>query len=217
MLSESDAVEQNGSVDQDVQVEVAGGSQDEISDEQATERMSEMPEPAIRPLVERLERTEQAVAGLSAQVGRLAEQVELIPRQVRQLGGKVDDVTESIAQPRVRDLLNSFLLLHDLVEQMGRTPGLETAATRNYRVLRDQIAQVLRVNGITPIADARRFDPAVHKAVETVPCETSDEDGEIVHVYRTGFRTGQAILRYAEVVVKRYQPSDGATEVGGES
>jgi molecular chaperone GrpE (heat shock protein) len=215
MLSESDAVERNGSVDQDVQVEVAGVSQDEISDEQPRERMSEILEPAIHPLVERLERTEQALAVLSAQVGRLAERVELVPRQVRQLGSKVDDVTESIAQPRVRDLLNSFLLLYDLVEQMSRMPGLGTAVTRNYRVLGDQIAQVLRVNGIAPIADARRFDPAVHKAVETVPCETSDEDGEIVHVYRTGFRTGQAILRYAEVVVKRYQPSDGDAQIEG--
>ncbi len=149
-------------------------------------------------------------------VEQLSRQVVLIPRQVRQLGAKVDDITESISQPRVRDMLNNFLLLHDLLEQMTLTAESDVESTKNYQVLRDQILQVLRVNGISPIIEDQRFNPAIHQAVETVACETPDEDGEIVRLYRTGFCTELAILRYAEVVVKRYQKL-GAVLVGGNS
>jgi molecular chaperone GrpE len=173
-----------------------------------------VPNPAleIQPLLEKIENLEQGVAQLTKNVEQLSQQVVLIPRQVRQLGAKVDDVTESISQPRVRDMLNNFLLLHDLIEQMALAAESEVESAKNYQVLRDQILQALQVNGISLITEAQRFDPELHKAVETIACETPDEDGEIVRVYRPGFRTERTILRYAEVVVKRFQKPDNAEE-----
>lgn len=158
----------------------------------------------IQPILERIGNLEQGMIQLTKDVEQLSQQVVLIPRQVRQLGTKVDDITESVSQPRVRDLLNNFLLLYDLIEQMALTAESDEESTKDYQVLRDQILQVLRVNGIFPITEDQRFEPEVHKAIETIACETPDEDGKIERVYRTGFRTDRAILRYAEVVVKRY-------------
>jgi len=172
---------------------------DAVPEETATARDSILS--ALQPMQARLETLEQMVIQVSREVGDLRERVTLIPRQVRQLGSKVDDITESISQPRIRDLLNSLLLLYDLVEQMGRT----AAEAHNYEVLGDQIAQVLEVNGLHPITESQDFDPTLHRAIETVACETPEENGEIVSVYRSGFRTNRATLRYAEVVVKRYQ------------
>jgi molecular chaperone GrpE (heat shock protein) len=111
-------------------------------------------------------------------------------------------MTEFISHPRTRDLLGRFLQLHDLVEQMGLAEP-DTARAGNYQVLRDQILQTLELNGISRISDSKRFDPNLHKAVETVSCQNPDEDGEIVRIYRAGFRTDRAVLRYMEVVVKR--------------
>jgi molecular chaperone GrpE (heat shock protein) len=159
----------------------------------------------FQPIAARLESLENEVFQLAVNVGRLAERVELIPRQVRQLGSKVDDVATSISHPRIRDLLGGLLLLYDLIDQMARAAESDTASLQNYHVLRDQVTQVLEVNGVYPISDVQCFDPALHKAVETITCDTPEEDGEIAQVCRTGFRTDRTILRYTEVVVKRAQ------------
>ncbi len=169
-------------------------------------------QPAVQPILDRLEQLEQIVAQLSVDIGRLIERADLTPRQVRQLGAKVEGIAESVSQPRIRDLLASFLQIYDLVEQMSRAEETDAENVKNYRVLRDQIAQTLRVNGIQPIDEVKRFDPDIHKAVETVPCQTPEEDGEIVQVHRAGFRTERVIVRYVEVVVKRYQPSEQTDE-----
>lgn len=155
-----------------------------------------------------LNNLEQVLGQLVTAADQLSERANLIPKQVRQLGSKVDDMTESISQPRLRDLLHSILLLYDLVEQMSRAAGMDEDNGRNYQVLRDQLLQILRVNGITSIPTNGIFDPALHKAVAILPCETPAEDGQIAQVYRAGFQTERAVLRYAEVVVKRFQVSD---------
>lgn len=213
--NESESVELEEPTGQETQVDEEGTemalSPDVIAEPE--EVPVEVALPALQPILVRLESLEKEVSGLAADMNELIERAELLPRQVRQLGSKVDDITESISQPRIRDLLGSFLLLYDLVDQMGRTADSDEASLQNYQVLRDQIAQALRVNGIYPISDAQRFDPAIHKPVDTIDCETPDEDGEIAQVYRTGFRTDRAILRYAEVVVKRYQSSEPMGEV----
>jgi molecular chaperone GrpE len=162
----------------------------------------------LQPILMQLQQLEQTVARLSMEIGQLSEQVSLIPRQVRQLGTKVDDTTQSISHPRIRDLLNSVLLLYDLVDQMQRANQSDHSSPENYQVLQEQIGQILRVNGISLIEEAKCFDPAIHKAVETVPCQILEEDGEITQIHRPGFRTERAILRYAEVIVKRYQRPD---------
>ena len=164
----------------------------------------------VASILEWLGRLEQHVSQLGSQVEQLAGRVELIPPQVRQLGVKVDDLTESIAQPRIRDLLNRFVLLYDFVDQMSRSAVPESEPARNYQVLRRQIEQNLEVSGVYAIAGVGQFDPALHKAVEIVACQTPEENGRIVSVFRPGFRTERAVLRYAEVVIKRYQPLDNA-------
>ncbi|MFO1432361.1 MAG: nucleotide exchange factor GrpE [Candidatus Competibacteraceae bacterium] len=161
--------------------------------------------PLLQPLLERLERLEQAITRLSQDIGQLNERTGLIPPQVRQVRERVDNITESITQPRIRDLLHSLLLLYDLVEPLAATTEPDSVHTWNYRVLRDQLLQLLRLNGISRIPETPRFDPYLHKALETVACTEPEEDGLIARCYRTGFRTEQAVLRYTDVAVKRYQ------------
>jgi molecular chaperone GrpE (heat shock protein) len=163
-------------------------------------------------LLARLGELEQSVAGLAAQVSLLAERVDPLPRQIRQVGSKVDDITESIGQPRLRDLLSSLLLLYDLACQMER--AAEPASAAGYRVLCDQIMQMLAVNGITLIPAEGRFDPALHKVVDHLACASPEEDGQIASVYRAGFRTERAVLRYAEVIVRRYFPQESDDVTG---
>lgn len=152
----------------------------------------------------RLEHIEQALRQLTDQVGLTAERVEPLSRQVRQLGNKVDSLEESVSHPRIRDLLNGLILLHDLTDQQ------ELDNLQTYEILRDQIEQILRINGVLMIPEREQFDPALHKAIEVVPCDTPEDNGKIIRVYRQGFRTQQTILRYAEVIVySHHSPSHG--------
>ncbi|MGD2086294.1 MAG: nucleotide exchange factor GrpE [Candidatus Aminicenantes bacterium] len=171
-------------------------------DETIKEESAEVSLTDVQFLKERMQSLEQTVGDLAGEIKQLSQRVDLIPPQVRHLGTKVDDMTESISHPRIRDLLGMFLQLHDLVEQMGLAAP-DTASAVNYQVLQDQILQTLELNGISRISDNKRFDPNIHKAVETVSCQDPDEDGEIVRIYRPGFRTNRAVFRYTEVVVKR--------------
>jgi molecular chaperone GrpE (heat shock protein) len=100
-------------------------------------------------------------------------------------------------------LLNTLLTLYDLTGQMALDAAGPDAA--NYLMLRQQILEALAVNGIQLIPTDGHFDPAIHKVVERLTCQIPEEDGEIVAVFRSGFRTERAVLRYAEVIVKHYE------------
>lgn len=178
-----------------------------ISDESAAEQAPVVLAPMIdlQPVVERLDRLEDLIAQLNGQLKALAERTDLLPRQLRSQNAKIDDITESINQTRLRDLLNSLLMLHDLAEQMAGTS--EPANLSNFEVLRSQILETLALNGISPIPVSERFDPALHRAIESVPCPTPEEEGQIVRVCSVGFRTARAVLRPSQVVVKHYTAS----------
>jgi len=175
-----------------------------------TETQDKLPKEAIlavlQPMIERLQKIEQEVMSLANNIDELTKRAELLPKQVRQLGTKVDDMTESVNHPRIRDMLGNFLLMYDLVNQMKESKDKGSEEERNYQVLSDQIAQILRINGIETITDIESFDPSIHKVVEIVTCDNSEEDGTIARLYRAGFRTERTILRFAEVVLKQYKP-----------
>lgn len=174
--------------------------------EKQTEADSPVPSPAPIPLsdlqivLERLGDVQQVLKQLTDQIGLTAERIEPLSRQVRQLGNKVDDLEESISHPRIRDLLNGLLLLHDL------TRLSDPSDPQSYIVLSSQIDQILLNNGVYAIPVGERFDPVLHKAVEVVSCTAPADDGKIVKLYRPGFRTQQTVLRYAEVIVYSYRP-----------
>ncbi len=169
--------------------------------------------PEIPDIPARLECLEQAVKELSDDVKEFNRCLALIPQQVRQLGVKVDDITQSIVHPRTRDMLSRLTQLYDLVAQMAQGRK-ETGGHGDFQVIREQIKQILEVNGVYSISMGDRFDPNLHKAVETEDCQTPGEDGEIARLHRVGFRTDRAILRYAEVSVKKYDKKEKIEEDG---
>ena len=148
----------------------------------------------IEALIARIER-------LEGQIQQLSERVELIPRQVRQMGSQISDAAESLSSPRVRDLLNSLLLIYDLADQQARIASPDHASS--YVNLRDLVCETLEVHGVQIIPCEGTIQPGLHRAVERIPC-SPEEDGQIAAVFRAGFRTRNAVLRCAEVIVKRY-------------
>lgn len=102
--------------------------------------------------------------------------------------------------------------LRDLPMGTGQhQPGLgDTQALAAWldglELVRERFLALLQAEGIQPIrAEGKPFDPHLHVAVEAV--ERSDvPPGTVVEEHRPGYRLGNRVLRYAEVVVTR----DGA-------
>ena len=141
-----------------------------------------------------------------------AKQVSFLPPQVRSLGNKIDGVAVSLSEPRYRAALLSLLGVYDLVEQMSRalpptsSDQTESDNQNNYEILRTQLRQILETNGFVEIESRGVFNPELHRAVQRVPCSEPEQAGQVLEVVRAGFRTEQAVLRFAEVIVSQYLP-----------
>jgi molecular chaperone GrpE (heat shock protein) len=156
----------------------------------------------LQSIIEQLELLKQSASKQEQQLNGFGERLGLIPAQLRELGNKVENVTENINQARLHDFLQSLLLLLDLTSQFAATADANNVG--NYELLRQHMLETLEINGIHPIDISGRFDPACHRIVERIPCDSPEEDGQIASVYRPGFRTARSVLRYAEVMVKFY-------------
>lgn len=72
------------------------------------------------------------------------------------------------------------------------------------QLVQERLLDVLAAADIYPIETAgATFDPHLHVALETAPAQHADEVGHILRELRRGYRQGDTILRYAEVVVAR--------------
>ncbi len=70
--------------------------------------------------------------------------------------------------------------------------------------VRDRLLDILSAEGVRPIeTDGETFDPSLHVAVEATPASNGLQPGAIVQESRRGYLIGDAVLRYAEVVVAR--------------
>lgn len=153
-------------------------------------------------------RLEAGLAGVEATLAALQRQMALVPGKLKSLEDKVNGAATTLAEPRVRSLLQDVLRLHDLVDVMTRSamPAANddgaAVVRRNYEVLRSQLAQTLQQNGLLPIPTTGAFDPLLQQALSTVATEDAALDGTVARAVRPGFRTAAgSVLRYAEVEV----------------
>jgi molecular chaperone GrpE len=71
-------------------------------------------------------------------------------------------------------------------------------------LVRDRLLDILAAEGVRPIeTDGEMFDPNVHVSVSATLASDGLPAGSIVQATRRGYRIGEAVLRYAEVVVAR--------------
>lgn len=77
-------------------------------------------------------------------------------------------------------------------------------------MIKANVDGILHSEGIEPIPAEGVFDPAVHEVVAEIEAEGRAK-GEIVEVFRTGYRLGDQVIRAAQVVVAK-APSEKAAE-----
>ncbi len=123
----------------------------------------------------------------------------------------------SVPQPDFLTRLSYAFGLRDLPPP---APTRDTQAVSAWLdgldLVRERFLTLLKSEGIRPIhAEGKPFDPHLHVAVETV--ERSEVPaGTVVEEQRAGYRLGDRVLRYAEVVVNRDSAGEEPEEIGTE-
>ena len=77
-------------------------------------------------------------------------------------------------------------------------------------MIKANVDGLLSSQGIEPIPAEGVFDPAVHEVVAEIEVPERQR-GEIVEVFRTGYRLGEQVIRAAQVVVAK-QPKEADSE-----
>jgi molecular chaperone GrpE len=120
-------------------------------------------------------------------------------RSAREVQRRVDESREALA----RDWLEAV----DSVERALRMGEPENPMFEGLRGVLEQMEAVLDRQGVTRIGEAgERFDPEYHEAVGVAPSDDVP-DHTVVEVARSGFALGDRVLRPAQVIVSRREPS----------
>lgn len=129
-------------------------------------------------------------------------------------------------KPVVRPLLFLFDSMEQFDEEMqsverkipanvlinGAPPSL---VRENIHFFREQLVESLRICEVTPMQTPEgRFDPRLHKPVETVPVPP-EQDGEVQRVIRSGWFLNGRVFRPAEVVVGKAASRNGEAKQAG--
>lgn len=101
-------------------------------------------------------------------------------------------------------LAENLIEVIDNLERALEAADEETAVVKGVEMVKDQLYETLNAEGLEVIESREKFDPEIHKAVETRETE-KHEPKTILEEKRKGYRYGEKVLRPAEVVVVEKQ------------
>jgi molecular chaperone GrpE (heat shock protein) len=144
-----------------------------------------------------------AVAGLVEAVGLLRDQLEIVHRRNDELS---EQARSRADEPLVRDLV----LIADAAARTARDwTDRETAEPADVAAALDAVADDLRrtlarvgVEAFEP-EPGTPFDRRTATVLRVEPAAEGQPSGRVVAVVRPGYRSGERVIRYAEVVVSR--------------
>ena len=106
------------------------------------------------------------------------------------------------------DWIKDLLTVADGLEEAIRAgeamrSGPDAAWTDGIRIVHRRVCEILEKENVRPVASVgERFDPHLHIAVEVEPASQVAEN-VITEEHRKGYRRGDQVLRFAEVVVAK--------------
>ena len=158
-----------------------------------------------------LQLNEDRLGRLELTLQDLSKQTNFLPPKLRGLGKKVDELSTSVSDARMRSLLSEIAGLGDLVEGALRAfsaddneKGPSAEAHRYFKAIGTRVEQILDSYDIQVIPADTEFDPTVHNAVDIQVVEEERLDGHIIDVVRRGYRSEHSVLRFSEVIVGRF-------------
>ena len=171
---------------------------------------------------EELRQTREWASYLESELHDREEQLQDLEARLAQVRQELQDTRaadsndDSTAGER-EDLLTD---LFDIRDNFQRALDAETVLeddaaaeiTDGIELIDRQIKSILEREGVQEIDTSGTVDPTRHQVVKTVPATDADP-GDIVDVYRLGYRLDDRVLREARVVVAE----ESVTDEGGDA
>ncbi|MCS6817002.1 MAG: nucleotide exchange factor GrpE [Blastocatellia bacterium] len=164
-------------------------------------------------------RESSELAHLTAELEQLRRELAAEHRRYLRALADFDNYRKRIERElseRVRDGMRKILLeVLQVLDAFENVLGLEKERTGTtasptgeaLQLIHRQLVRLLEACGVRPYESlGRKFDPALHEAIEAIPSHEHEEQ-TIVREVRKGYRWGDQILRPAHVVVAVAGPS----------
>ncbi len=167
---------------------------------------------------EELRQTRGWASYLESELHDREEQLQDLEARLAQVRQELQETRAADSNDDEReDLLTD---LFDIRDNFQRALDAETVLeddaaaeiTDGIELIDRQIKSILEREGVQEIDTSGTVDPTRHQVVKTVPATDADP-GDIVNVYRLGYRLDDRVLREARVVVAE----EPATDEGGDA
>lgn len=150
-------------------------------------------------------KSKKEIAALKEENASLAEALAAEKDKYLRLAAEYDNFRrrsqkekEQIYADSYADVIEQLLPIIDNFE-MARNFSEGEKLAEGVKMILTQASEVFEKMGVTEI-ETKIFDPNVHNAVMHIDDDTYGE-GEIIEVFRKGYRRGDKIIRYAMVKV----------------
>jgi len=151
-------------------------------------------------LVEALEEMEENFEQERSERKRFEELAKKTKADFENFKKKQDERKERWQEKAKEELAEDLIEVIDNLERALMAAEEETAVVKGVEMVNEQLYDTLNSEGLKVIESGEKFDPEVHKAVETQEHE-EHEPKTILEQKRKGYRFKDRILRPAEVVV----------------
>jgi len=151
-------------------------------------------------LVEALEEMEENFEQERSERKRFEELAKKTKADFENYKKKQDERKERWQDKAKEELSEDLIEVIDNLERALMAAEEETAVVKGVEMVNEQLYNTLNREGLKVIETEDKFDPKMHKAVETKEHE-EHEPKTILDEKRKGYRFGEKILRPAEVVV----------------
>ncbi len=99
------------------------------------------------------------------------------------------------------DIVKKILVIGDTLDR-ALSMNLEEKTVEGLKLILRQFEDMLSLEGITQINPiGEPFDPNTQEAVMQVPKEDGEVEGTVKQVFLKGYKQGDKVIRYAQVVV----------------
>ena len=150
---------------------------------------------------------------LESELAAKDEQIKLLKEQAARATADFYNFRTRVERDRERDMkfaaeraVNGLLPVYENLERVvASISDKEDSVAKGIAMVTKQFMEVLESLGLEEISTEGKFDPAEHEAVMLEAVEDEARDGDIIAVFRKGYRLAGRVLRAAQVRVAKFE------------
>ena len=160
---------------------------EEVTEEEVTEKTEEVVEESSQPAQARAEEFENKYLRAHAEMQNIQR--------------RANEERQQLQKYRSQDLAKSILPSLDNLERALQVEGLTDDVKKGLEMVQESLVHALKEEGIEEIPADGAFDHNVHMAIQTMPADDEHPADTIAQVFQKGYKLHERVLRPAMVVV----------------